>query len=85
MDKPAFPGCLIEARLIGVIEATQTERKKKERNDRLIVVAAESATHRQIRKISQLSPALLEEIEHFFISYNNERGKKFKPLKRKPK
>lgn len=82
MDEPAFTGCLIEARLIGVIEATQTEGKKKERNDRLIAVAAESPTHGQIRKISMLSPALLKEIEHFFVSYNNERGKEFEPIGR---
>jgi inorganic pyrophosphatase len=29
MDEPAFTGCLMEARLIGVIEATQTDGKKK--------------------------------------------------------
>ncbi len=39
MDEPAFAGCLIEARLIGVIEAKQTERDVTvERNDRLIGV-----------------------------------------------
>src|SRR5215212_8024826 len=26
MDEPAFPGCLVEARLLGVVEAVQTER-----------------------------------------------------------
>src|SRR5438876_43986 len=39
MDEPAFPGCLVPARLIGVIEAEQTEKGKTERNDRLIAVA----------------------------------------------
>jgi hypothetical protein len=29
MDEPAFTGCLVEARLIGLIEATQTEKNKK--------------------------------------------------------
>ena len=82
MDEPAFTGCLIEARLIGVIEATQFQGKKKKRNDRLIAVAAESHTHGHIRKISDLNPTLLEEIEHFFTSYNETRGKKFKPLGR---
>lgn len=82
MDEPAFTGCLVEARLIGVIEATQTEKKKKERNDRLIAVAAESHTHGHIRKMSDLNSTLLEEIEHFFISYNDSRGKKFKPIGR---
>src|SRR3569833_4517481 len=42
MDEPAFPGCLIAARLLGAIEAEQGDEKKMERNDRLIAVAAES-------------------------------------------
>src|SRR5690349_19970023 len=32
MDEPAFIGCLIEARLLGVIEAVQTEDGESERN-----------------------------------------------------
>src|SRR2546421_8211911 len=40
MDQPAFPGCLVEARLIGVIEGEQSEDGKKERNDRLLAVAS---------------------------------------------
>src|SRR3982750_1608163 len=40
MDEPAFPGCLIRSRLIGVIEAEQTEHNgETTRNDRLIAVA----------------------------------------------
>ena len=33
MDAPAYPGCIVPSRLIGVIEAEQTEKGKKERND----------------------------------------------------
>ena len=44
MDEPVFIGCLVETRLLGVIEAEQTEAGKIERNDRLIAVAAESHT-----------------------------------------
>jgi inorganic pyrophosphatase len=83
MDEPAFCGCLIESRLVGVIEAEQSENGKSERNDRLIAVAAKSQTHAEVKSLSDLSPALLKEIEHFFISYNQERGKKFRPLRRK--
>jgi inorganic pyrophosphatase len=36
----------------------------------------------EVKPLSDLSPALLKEIEHFFISYNQERGKKFRPLGR---
>ncbi|HJT79589.1 MAG TPA: inorganic diphosphatase [Chthoniobacterales bacterium] len=82
MDEPAFVGCLVESRLIGVIEAKQTENGKTERNDRLIAVAAESHTHRGIKKLSDLDSTLIKEIEHFFVSYNASRGKKFTPLGR---
>src|SRR5437660_12867427 len=40
MDEPAFPGCVLKCRLIGVIEGEQGDRKKKkkERNDRIIAI-----------------------------------------------
>jgi inorganic pyrophosphatase len=82
MDEPAFVGCLVECRLIGVIEAKQTEDGETERNDRLIAVAAESHTHGGIKKLSDVDSTLVKEIEHFFVSYNAARGKKFKPIGR---
>jgi inorganic pyrophosphatase len=83
MDEPAFPGCLVPSRLVAVIEAEQTERDgETTRNDRLIAVAADSHTHRKVRSLADLSPVLLDEIEHFFISYNQSKGKVFKPLGR---
>src|SRR5437762_9665222 len=39
MDAPAHVGCLIEVRIIGIIEAEQTQDGKTERNDRLMGVA----------------------------------------------
>src|SRR4051794_2775301 len=41
MDEPAFAGCVVATRLIGVIEAEQLERgaRKPVRNDRIIAVA----------------------------------------------
>jgi inorganic pyrophosphatase len=79
MDEPAFAGCLVAARLIGVIEAEQTEDGQTERNDRLIAVAADSRNHRDVRALDQLNANLLDEIEHFFVSYNAAKGKEFKP------
>ena len=38
MDEPAFPGCLLECRVIGVIEGEQGKKKQKERNDRIVAV-----------------------------------------------
>ena len=83
MDEPAFAGCLVRARLVGVIEAEQTERNGKvERNDRLLAVASNSRVHEDVKSINDLNANLIDEIEHFFVSYNEAKGKKFKPLGR---
>jgi inorganic pyrophosphatase len=82
MDAAAFAGCLVTARLIGVIEAEQTEQGRTVRNDRLIGVAAKSITHRSLRDVTDLNSDLLGQIEHFFASYNAAKGKTFTPLGR---
>ena len=38
---------------------------------------------RDVRTIEDLGPQLLDEIEHFFVSYNEIRGKTFMPTGRK--
>ena len=80
MDQPAFPGCLVEARLIGVIEAEQQEDKEMQRNDRLIAVCTASHTHADVRSVSDLNESLLREVEQFFVNYNAINGKKFKVI-----
>lgn len=83
MDAPTFTGCLVKTRLVGVIEAKQTaETGKLERNDRLIGVAVKSRRHERVRSLDDLAPELLAEIEHFFVSYNAMKGKKFKVIGR---
>jgi inorganic pyrophosphatase len=83
MDEPAFVGCLVRTRLVGVVEAEQTERDgETTRNDRLVGVAADSRLLARVRTLEALGPDLLEEIEHFFVSYNEIKGKVFKPLGR---
>jgi inorganic pyrophosphatase len=77
MDSPVFPGCIVPSRLVGIIEAEQTEDGKTERNDRLLAVAANSAAHRSIHELRDLSADLIAQIEHFFVSYNQMKGKRF--------
>jgi len=83
MDEPVFPGCLVEARILGVIEAEQTKDGQTERNDRLIAVAAKSPTHDSLKSLLKIDQRIIEEIEHFFVSYNAAKGVCFRPIGRK--
>jgi inorganic pyrophosphatase len=81
MDEPAFTGAVVECRLIGVLQAKQTEDGKTERNDRYIAVAERSVNFQRYKDVSDLTAEMKEQIEHFFVSYNEMAEKKFKPLK----
>lgn len=80
MDQPAFPGCVIESRLVGVMEAEQTEGDKTERNDRLIAVAEKNHSYSDLRNINAMNKTLLEDIGQFFANYHEARGSTFKVL-----
>ena len=80
MDEPAFPGCLVESRIIGVSQAEQTEDGKTIRNDRVLAVAIESHIHADIKEPKDLNSNMIKELEDFFVAYNKARGKKFKLL-----
>jgi inorganic pyrophosphatase len=80
MDEPAFPGCVVQARLVGIIEGEQKENGKKERNDRLLAVAESSHTHSDVHSIKDLNDSLLKEVEEFFVNYHENDGAKFKVL-----
>jgi inorganic pyrophosphatase len=82
MDEPAFPGCLVPSKLIGILEAKQTEAGETTRNDRLIAVAADTRNHSHIRFLGDLNNNLVHEIERFFVSYNETKGKRFEVLGR---
>lgn len=85
MDEPTFCGCVVPARLIGVMEAQQSDsakdKRKLERNDRLIAVAAESRDYSDVKSLDDLNSNMLKEIEQFFVTYNKERGKEFRILR----
>jgi len=80
MDQPAFPGCVIESRLVGVIEAQQTGKGENARNDRLIAVAEENHSYSELRDVTDINKTLLEDIGQFFANYHQARGTKFKVL-----
>jgi len=80
MDQPAFAGCLVKARLVGLIEGSQTEKGKTERNDRLLAVAESSHTHSNINSLKDLNKDLLKELEKFLVNYHSNDRAEFKVL-----
>lgn len=81
-DTVAFPGCLVQARPIGVIEGHQTE-KKTVRNDCLLAIAATSIAWAQVSELDELPRTMVEQIESFFVNYRKLQAKKFSPLGRR--
>ena len=82
-DEPLFAGCLAPSRLIGIIEAEQTQDGKTFRNDRMLAVATASRLYAAVRELSDLPPTLVAEVEQFFINYNVMRNRVFKPIARR--
>jgi len=84
MDEPAFPGCALLVRLIGVIEGEQiTPKTDPVRNDRLVAVAETTHMYAKLKKLKDLPRQSLKEIEEFFVNYHRLQGKKYKLLNRK--
>ncbi len=83
MEEPMFPGCLLRGRIIGVLEAEQTENGETHRNDRIIAVSDTSIDFADVKHIENLPKTSLEQIEEFFITYNRQFGKEMRFLDRK--
>ena len=78
MDESVSQGSLVPARVIGIMEAVQKQNGQSIRNDRIIAVAAGAHDYRAVRKLADVSPNLLKELIHFFESYHEMQGDKFK-------
>jgi inorganic pyrophosphatase len=81
-EEALFPGCLVTVRLVGVLQAEQTEHGKTFRNDRLMGAIETPVNRPVIQTFEDLRSERLEEIEYFFMAYNHLEGRHFKPLGR---
>jgi inorganic pyrophosphatase len=82
-EEPTHMGCLVTTRILGVIEAEQTEKGATIRNDRLIGTAETAKIRPTARTLGDLPARLLDQIEHFFSSYNRAEGRDFVPIARR--
>src|SRR5580765_409323 len=78
MDQPAFPGCVLKCRLVGVIEGQEIDGKKKIRNDRLVAVERGNHSYATVKHIDDLGKAFLQELEAFFVNYHSLSSKHYK-------
>jgi len=83
MDEPVVTGSVVPSRLIGIIEATQQEKDgSAEENDRLVAVSEACLLFAEVKRLADLPESVVTQIEHFFVTYNKEEGKVFKPTGR---
>jgi len=80
MDEPAFPGCLLKCRLIGIIEGEQVAKKETERNDRIVAIEEENHSYAHIKHIDDLGKKFVKELERFFVNYHELSSKQYRIL-----
>src|ERR1700712_1269137 len=82
-ESATFPGCMVECRIIGALQAEQTERNgEKMRNDRFLGVPVVSQLFPDINELTELPESIVNQLEHFFKNYNEQAGKKFRVISR---
>jgi inorganic pyrophosphatase len=80
MDEPAFAGCLLKCRVIGIIEGSQGTKKKLVRNDRIVAIERDNHSFADIKHLKDLGKQFLEELEDFFVNYHELSGAKYHVL-----
>jgi inorganic pyrophosphatase len=80
MDEPAFPGCLLKCRAIGIIDGEQGKKDKTERNDRIVAVEQANHSYAHIKHIDDLGKKFVKELEEFFVNYHELTGKEYRIL-----
>jgi inorganic pyrophosphatase len=80
MDEPAFAGCVLKCRVIGVIEGEQFDKKSKERNDRIVAIEKDAHSWADIKTIGDLGKEFTQELEEFFVNYHKLSGEQYRVL-----
>lgn len=70
--EPTFPGCLIDARPIGLFKMWD----EKGRDEKILCVPVSDPMWSHLHRLSDAPPHLLKEIEHFFVIYKELEAKK---------
>lgn len=83
LDAGVPPGCVATARLIGVLEVEQKQKRKPwQRNDRFFAVATHAHSHLAVKRLADLPEQLVPEVESFFVHYAGLNGKELRVIRR---
>ncbi|MBR8829407.1 MAG: inorganic diphosphatase [Gomphosphaeria aponina SAG 52.96 = DSM 107014] len=67
MDQPTFPGCVIAARPIGMLEMIDGG----DRDEKIICVPDKDPRYREVKSLKDIAQHRLDEISEFFKTYKN--------------
>ncbi|WP_414469212.1 inorganic diphosphatase [Methanobacterium sp. ACI-7] len=71
MDQPTFPGCIIEARPVGIMRMIDGV----DSDDKILSVPVNDPRYNHIKNVDDIPEATLNEIMHFFKEYKTLEGK----------
>jgi inorganic pyrophosphatase len=80
MDEPAFPGCLLTCRIVGIIEGEQGKKNDRQRNDRIVAIEQENHSYAHVKHARDLGKKFVREIEEFFVNYHELTEEKYRIL-----
>ncbi|MCS6812462.1 MAG: inorganic diphosphatase [Cyanobacteria bacterium] len=67
MDQPTFPGCVVAARPIGMLEMIDGG----DRDEKILCVPAKDPRYTSVKSLADVSQHRLDEIAEFFRTYKN--------------
>jgi len=67
MDQPTFPGCVIAARPLGMLEMIDGG----DRDEKILCVPAKDPRYAEVKTLQDIAPHRLDEIAEFFRTYKN--------------
>ena len=77
LDSSVFPGCLVQARPIGILFMVDDG----ENDEKIIAVPADDIRFTHIKDLADVSPHIQKEIQHFFEHYKDLQNKKVEIIK----
>ena len=67
MDQPTFPGCVIAARPVGMLEMIDGG----DRDEKILCVPAEDPRYKDVKSLDDIAAHRLDEVAEFFRTYKN--------------